>query len=422
MYILGCIHVVVCVILTSSRALAHPTQVAARYQPSEPVYEAGPVMPQNFPDPCIVEYEGMWYSFATQTNPVPPATTPQVHIQIAQSPDFKTWNIVNNTDGSQRDALVQVPAWVNMTRPGTWAPDVNQLDDGSFLMYFAGFSDEDSSLHCVGAGTSNTILGPYAPLSTPLACPLSQGGANDPSGFKDWTEKSSGWGYGNGNEDNAGWEKWHNGNHTWSPSNTFGIGAPGVSPQWSEGGKGGQRYLCYKIEGNAIGHGGPCGNTVRFTSFWQSHCHQLTSQVAPIVPTPLVCQAVAADGITIQSEPFTLIDNNGLNGTDEGVTEAPSLVKAADGNYVIFFSSGCITDNSYTVNYATSTSGIKGPYARQPTGPLLETGDYGLISPGGADVLWDARHIVFHADLGNTSTIRQLYVGEIEIVGTEAFI
>jgi len=30
-------------------------------------------------------------------------------------------------------------------------------------------------------------------------------------------------------------------------------------------------------------------------------------------------------------------------------------------------------------------------------------------------VLWDARHIVFHADLGNTSAVRQMYVGEIQI-------
>jgi len=261
-------------------------------------------------------------------------------------------------------------------------------------MYYSATTLQDSTKHCVGAATSKTILGPYRPLPNSLFCPLAQGGAIDADGFKDWTRKSSGWGYGDGKADDSGWKNWHGGNHNWGKDNTWGIGWGSISPKWSEGGYTGQRYVSYKVDGNSIGHGGICGNTV-----------------APIVPTPILLQAVAADGVTPQGTTYTLLDNNGVS--DDGLVEAPSLVKSASGEYVLFFSSGCYSTPNYTVNYAVSSNGIKGPYQRK--GPLLVTGDDGLFAPGGADVLWDARHIVFHADLGNTSAVRQMYVGEIQV-------
>lgn len=39
--------------------------------------------------------------------------------------------------------------------------------------------------HCIGAAISKTVLGPYKPLRTPLACDLEAGGAIDPCGFHD---------------------------------------------------------------------------------------------------------------------------------------------------------------------------------------------------------------------------------------------
>jgi len=81
--------------------------------------EFGPVLASNFPDPSIIWVNGYWYSFAT-TNGV-------VNIQIARSPDFVTWTQVNNPNGSQRDALPYIPAWVNGTAANTWAPDVVML-------------------------------------------------------------------------------------------------------------------------------------------------------------------------------------------------------------------------------------------------------------------------------------------------------
>jgi hypothetical protein len=36
-----------------------------------------------------------------------------VHIQVAESADFNTWSLVNNADGSQKDALPNLPSWVD---------------------------------------------------------------------------------------------------------------------------------------------------------------------------------------------------------------------------------------------------------------------------------------------------------------------
>ena len=36
-----------------------------------------------------------------------------MHIQVAESADFETWSLVKNSDGSQKDALPDLPSWVD---------------------------------------------------------------------------------------------------------------------------------------------------------------------------------------------------------------------------------------------------------------------------------------------------------------------
>src|ERR1700722_6658513 len=84
-------------------------------------------------------------------------------------------------------------------------------DDGSFVMYYADEIVGDPAHHCVGVATSQTILGPYKPQDTSFACPIDQGGAIDADGFQDVD---------------------------------------------------GKRYVVYKVDGNSIGHGGECVNSV----------------------------------------------------------------------------------------------------------------------------------------------------------------
>ena len=77
-------------------------------------------------------------------------------------------------------------------------------------MYYAASSSVNTSLRCVGAATSEFILGPYTPCQEPLACPLVFGGAIDPDGFQDPATKT--------------------------------------------------QYLLYKVDGNSLEGDGPCGN------------------------------------------------------------------------------------------------------------------------------------------------------------------
>ena len=154
---------------------------------------------------------------------------------------------------------------------------------------------------------------------------------------------------------------------------------------------GNQRYVVYKIDGNSLGHGGACDNTD-----------------SPVVPTPLMLQAVASDGVTLQGNPTTLLNNNGAS--DGGGIEAPALIKAGS-VYFLFFSSGCFTQSTYTVSYATATS-ITGPFTR--SGTLFQSGTDGLESPGGGDIYKDGKHMVFHANQGSG---RALYEAQITFNG-----
>lgn len=92
-----------------------------------------------------------------------------------------------------------------------WNLGINSFQqDGTFIMYYSATTNSDRSKHCVGAATSKHVRGPYTPVGDkPLFCPLEAGGAIDASGYNDH----------------------------------------------------GKRYIVYKIDGNSMGHGGPCGNT-----------------------------------------------------------------------------------------------------------------------------------------------------------------
>jgi beta-xylosidase len=216
-------------------------------------------------------------------------------------------------------------------------------------MYYSAVAvaSPDASKHCVGAATSSTILGPYTGMPDALFCPLSKGGAIDSSGFRD---------------------------------------------------RDGKRYVVYKVDGNSIGHGGACGNTV-----------------APVVGTPLMLQPVGADGYTLTGNAVPLLDNSG-GGNDQGILEAPYLIRSRAGIYFLFFSSGCFVTPMYTVSYATAPN-LTGPYTRAAA-PLFSTGDgNGLKGPGGMSVWGDNKHMVFHANY--PTGVRAMYTTLISLRGTQ---
>lgn len=163
----------------------------------------GPHVTQNFPDPAIIHVDGVSYSFATNNRKEGPAL---IHIQMASSTDNMTWTM------SKIDALPHVGAWETGSR--VWAPDVVELEDGTFVLYYAGEIKASPNHHCIGAATATSVMGPYTPQATPFACPdpATLGGAIDPDGFFDEST--------------------------------------------------GRRWVSYKVDGNSNGHGGSCNNMV----------------------------------------------------------------------------------------------------------------------------------------------------------------
>lgn len=286
------------------------------------------VIDQDFADPSLLQVGSEWYAFATNNhktlgNASAIGSESLINVQVASSPDFENWTVLGV------DALPVVGAWADSTASAVWAPKVIQNAAGEYVLHYSAPKLGDNSKHCVGAATASTPVGPYTPVAEPLACPISQGGAIDSSAFRD--------------DD-------------------------------------GTYYVVYKIDGNAIGHGGACSNTV-----------------APIVSTPIMIQQVADDGYTPVGSPTEILDRWALDGP---LVEGPSLTRTADGHYVLFFSSNCFATKWYDVSYAFATS-VTGPYVK--AGPMMVTGspDAALYSPGGADIYADGEHAVFHAgDVG----------------------
>lgn len=291
--------------------------------------------PLQFPDPSIIKVGTTWYAFASQSA----FNSRDTKVQLATSKDFKSWKVTG------KDALGSMAPWVKGDDPKVWAPSVSQRADGSFLMYYSAVTNTagNGRLHCVGTATSKTIEGPYHSNSDePFACPTDQGGALDASAFRDTD---------------------------------------------------GTNYALYKVDANAKGHGGVCGNTVD-----------------PIMKTPIMIQKVKADGTTKIGKPVQLIDNSVYDGP---LVEAPYMIRTKEGVYILFFSSNCWTTREYDVSYATSSSPM-GPFVKTKT-PLFVTGVKGMVGPGGASVATDGTSMALHgyANMAKVGTIRSMYVVNI---------
>ncbi|KAH7313206.1 putative arabinan-endo 1,5-alpha-L-arabinase [Rhexocercosporidium sp. MPI-PUGE-AT-0058] len=137
------------------------------------------VIDQDWADPSILLQDGIWYSYATG------AAGKKVQVAIP-------WNILPD------DGMPTIPGWVvpdatDPPGPGSfvWAPDVVGRDDGKFILYFSAARINtpgglpNKGYHCVGAAIADSPTGPFVPQPDPLACPIDQGGAIDPAGFRE---------------------------------------------------------------------------------------------------------------------------------------------------------------------------------------------------------------------------------------------
>ncbi|KFH47668.1 Extracellular endo-alpha-like protein [Hapsidospora chrysogenum ATCC 11550] len=149
-----------------------------------------PRLMRDFPDPTLVEdHNGTWYAFATNSGGVNVQVARTVGNIVAQGKDQDTEQSQNQSDSDPlgpwtRLGIDAMPDRSWTSGRNTWAPDVQALDDGTFLMYFTG-EVPNSHRHCIGTARANNVTGPYVPDPKPWACPLEEGGAIDPSGYVD---------------------------------------------------------------------------------------------------------------------------------------------------------------------------------------------------------------------------------------------
>jgi beta-xylosidase len=304
---------------------------------------------QNFPDPSVIRADDGWRAYATEVT----VDGKKVYVPMAYTRDWKTW-----TFRGQKDAMPKLAPWINKAHPRVWAPDIVALPGGKYILYYSAALQSNGAIHCLGYATSNNIEGPFVDNSAqPWICPVKQGGAIDISGFYD-TKKN-------------------------------------------------KRYVVYKVDGNAIGHGGECGNTIK-----------------PIVPTPnLIQQVDVNNGFSMIGTVLKILSNDD-EVADGPYVEAPAL-NYMSGKYVLFYSPQCYTTPKYSVSYAIADQ-ITGPYIR--SGVLFKTGGpLGFQAPGGLDVAVNGDHAVWHAyvypfpfdghetianlDIRNYGTGRALYTG-----------
>jgi beta-xylosidase len=131
--------------------------------------DGNPVLDRDFPDPDVLEVDGTYYAYGTNT-----AT---LNVQVATSTDLETWEPLAD------DALPELPAWVI---PGkTWAPEVTEFGPGQYVMYPT-TTNFDPSLQCIAVATATAPEGPFEIVGDEmLVCPEDEGGAIDASTFLD---------------------------------------------------------------------------------------------------------------------------------------------------------------------------------------------------------------------------------------------
>ena len=142
---------------------------AAPSSSAGPELDGNPVLDEDFPDPDVLEVDGTYYAYATNT-----ATQ---NVQVATSTDLESWEL------SEDDALPELPDFVI---PGkTWAPEVTQLGPGRFVMYTT-TTNFQPTLQCIAVATASAPEGPFEVVGEEmLVCPEDEGGAIDASTFTD---------------------------------------------------------------------------------------------------------------------------------------------------------------------------------------------------------------------------------------------
>lgn len=197
---------------------------------------------------------------------------------IRSSPDLVHWTFQGTVFNEQTK-----PSWA---QGDFWAPEIHRVGS-SFVVYFS--ARHKNGHFAVGAAHASSVLGPYQDIGHPIA--------EDPN--------------------------------------------PGVIDAHQFETSTGQRYLLWKVDGNAVG-----------------------------ASTPIKIQPLAADGLSLTGAPTTILSNT--LGWEGALVEGPWMVEH-EGQFYLFYSANGYASPSYAVGVARASS---------PTGPFTKANAPILVSKG----------------------------------------
>ncbi|WP_129714144.1 glycoside hydrolase family 43 protein [Pedobacter sp. SYP-B3415] len=111
-----------------------------------------PVIARDFPDPTVVQFNGVWYVYATEG---------KSNIQAARSTDLQNWQELP-------DVLPEKPSWAS---GHFWAPHV--IYDArlkKYVLFYSGESTDDKTGKCLGIAYADKPEGPFKDKGSPLIC------------------------------------------------------------------------------------------------------------------------------------------------------------------------------------------------------------------------------------------------------------
>ena len=155
---------------------ADSTEPASTETPAEIPhgYFRNPVLDHDFPDPDVLQVDGEYYAYATNSE--------GIHVQAVRSTDLIQWEYLG-------EVFPTLPAWAIQDFGWTWAPEVSASPDGNgYILYFTTRYKigEGGGTQCIGVAIADSPRGPFNPVGdAPLICPVSEGGAIDAATFAD---------------------------------------------------------------------------------------------------------------------------------------------------------------------------------------------------------------------------------------------
>jgi beta-xylosidase len=135
-----------------------------------------PVYATDFPDPFVVEHNGEFLAFSTNSR--------GINLPVASSPNLVDWAPVKDPrrPGRHLDAMPVLAPWVKEGR--TWAPEVIEVGGRWLLYYTAHYRKKD--IQCTGVAVASDPRGPFRDTSAePLVCQADLGGTIDAHPFRD---------------------------------------------------------------------------------------------------------------------------------------------------------------------------------------------------------------------------------------------